>query len=35
METRGEKIKRVLNRLNGTKNQELYLKNAYVTYKKK
>ena len=32
METRGEKIQSVLNRLNGTKTQDLYFKNAYVPY---
>ncbi len=32
METRGEKIQSVLNRLNGTKTQDLYFKNASVPY---
>mgnify|MGYP003488963947 FL=1 len=32
METRGEKIQSVLNRLNGTKPQDWYFKNAYVPY---
>ena len=32
MVTRGEKIQSVLNRLNGTKTQHLYFKNAYVPY---
>lgn len=32
METRGEKIQSVLNRLNGTKTQDLYFKNSYVPY---
>lgn len=32
METRGEKIQSVLNRLNGTKTQDLYFKNSCVPY---
>lgn len=32
MGARGEKIQSVLNRLNGTKTQDLYFKNAYVPY---